>query len=69
MLDAEYIDRERDPADARGSRVRLTSSGRRAFRNATDTVNSELRQVVNEDQLTAPFWRTASESAFTAQPR
>ncbi|MFI6428715.1 MarR family winged helix-turn-helix transcriptional regulator [Rhodococcus oryzae] len=69
MLDAEYIDRERNPADARGSRVRLTSSGKKAFRSATDTVNSELRQVVSEDQLITPFRRTSSESAITAQRR
>ncbi|MDR6912932.1 DNA-binding MarR family transcriptional regulator [Rhodococcus fascians] len=60
MLDAGYIDRERDPSDARGSRIRLNANGEHAFRKAAATVDTELRQVVDEDQLLTPFLGTRS---------
>ncbi len=55
LIDAGYIDRERDPSDARGSRVRLNALGKKAFRAATADVNTELRHLVDNDHLLAPW--------------
>jgi DNA-binding MarR family transcriptional regulator len=66
MLDAGYVDRERDPVDARGSRIRLTPSGKKAFRAAAATIDSELRQVVDEDELLTPWLGTTTVARNTA---
>ncbi|MEU6814621.1 MarR family winged helix-turn-helix transcriptional regulator [Streptomyces sp. NPDC046860] len=63
MINAEYVERKPAPGDGRGSEVRLTASGQEIFQKASETVETVLTELAEEDPDTETLIRPSTATA------